>query len=442
MNSTDERQAIVYIPLNQIRVSPDNPNSHSDQKIRTLANNIQRFGLLNPITVAEQESELYKIVAGEGRFLAYMDLDKRDSSGRWGTIPSIILKDSDEFLTWGRRLSENRLRSFNWIAECISLAGMKADGVSKAELGELFGLSEKRIERMIELGKIPRIQDLVHRVGAARGPHLSESDNEATISLRAATDYILPLRIQVDRKGNTPIWDYSEVDECIKKLLSGEIKPDELPLYSADRREAIGKAKAQTEVESQTSEPAVNSRIRAESKISILSNQIETLVAKNNALEADRESLKQDLTGLNKKLYEVNAGGSEGKSIRDEVNRLVEERLELEQEKMRKQAKTDAEDELRRHWKDLQDEKRFFEKCQQSVNEKEHELRDWEKLIDHDKRSLDREARQRILDAIDGLVDALASLRKNWESLSKPDFENCIEHMNETQRMFRMLLPK
>jgi hypothetical protein len=55
---------------------------------------------------------------------------------------------------------------------------------------------------------------------------------------------------------------------------------------------------------------------------------------------------------------------------------------------------------------------------------------------------MDREARQRILDAIDGLVEALASLRKNWEALSKPDFEDCIEHMNETQRMFRTLLPK
>lgn len=251
MGTNNEQNSIVYLPLDHIKASPDNPNTHSEMKIQTLANNIRRFGLLNPISVhrCEGSDDCYEIVAGEGRLGAYGVLDKEEPSGRWKSIASIILEENDEFSIWGRRLSENRIRSFNWIAECVSLAGMKADGVTKEELSQLFGLSEKRIKRMIELGKIDSIQNLVPKVGAARGPHFSDLANEPIIALRAATDYLLPLRIQIERNGNIPIWDYREVDECINKLATGEIKPDEVPLYSADRREAIGKAKAKTETE-------------------------------------------------------------------------------------------------------------------------------------------------------------------------------------------------
>jgi hypothetical protein len=446
MGMTDNQKSITYLPLDRIRVSPANPNAHSDTKIKTLANNIARFGILNPISVIEQEPGLYEIVAGECRFLAYFDLDKRDpTSGKWGRIPAIILEDSDEFSTWGRRLSENRLRSSNWIAECISLDGMRTE-IPKSELAELFGLSIRRIEKMIEIGRIPTIRDLSGRPRAAqveaqevRSPDpSSDALSEPVISLKHAIDHLLPLRVQVDRQANTPIWDYTQVNECIRRLTTGELKSDELPLYSADCREAIGKAKAKAEKQI---DPQTTEQLRKlNTKINNMAAYNETLKRSNDDLQADRESLKKTVAGLNNRLKEVETARTA--SLNEEIQRSVEEKLQQERDVILNQAKVQAQQEFQENWTDLVKEKRAFEEYEQAIHTKERELKEWEKLIDHSKRSMDRDARQRMLDAIDGLVDAVTSLRKNWGLLSQPVFEDWIDHMKAAQIMYQKLYDK
>ena len=133
--SNNHSKQITYIPLHQIETHADNPNVHQEEAIQTLALNIREFGLLHPIGVVSKalDTEGYSIVYGAGRFKAFQFLNEQWPGEGWDSIPAIVLEESDDYSVWGRRLSENKLRSFNWVGECIELANMKADGKSRTD---------------------------------------------------------------------------------------------------------------------------------------------------------------------------------------------------------------------------------------------------------------------------------------------------------------------
>lgn len=118
-----------------------------------------------------------------------------------------VIYDQSEYGTWGRNLSENKLRSFCWTAECVCFARMKAEGKEWKQIAEVFGLkSQDDVNRRIALGNIPNLQSIDIHVG---------------ISLLEAVQYLLPLRIETGRSdtdGRERIYDYSEVTACIDLL--------------------------------------------------------------------------------------------------------------------------------------------------------------------------------------------------------------------------------
>lgn len=231
---SSQNKQIIYIPLDRIEPHADNPNVHSEENVQTLALNIREFGLLHPIGVVSKALDRgYTIVIGEGRFNAFQLLNQQWPGEGGDSIPAIVLEESDDYSVWGRRLSENRLRSFNWVGECIELTNMKEDGKSRTELAKLFGYSEDHIGHITAIGEIPGIEKVA---GAAPATQ---------VALRDIEKYVLPLSIQTARQGNVPVWDYSEVTTCIEKLATGELRREDLPAHSAERREAIGKAKAE-----------------------------------------------------------------------------------------------------------------------------------------------------------------------------------------------------
>jgi hypothetical protein len=228
------------------RPNPDNPNPHTGKKFATLAANIKEFGLIHPITVkpvrdANGETGKYEVVVGAGCLRAYEKLWSEARSNKatqsWTEIPCVISYDQSDYGTWGRNLSENKLGSFNWQAECVCFTRMRTEGKDWQQIAEVFGLKDHAdVLNRIAVGNIPGI-DKRNVVTGHNG------------SIKEAIHYLLPLRIEVSRnpdKGNERVYDYSEVTACIDKLTSTDPKTrlskDDFPNYSADRRVAIKEA--------------------------------------------------------------------------------------------------------------------------------------------------------------------------------------------------------
>jgi hypothetical protein len=159
--------------------------------------------------------------------------------------------DQSDYGVWGRNLSENKLRSFNWQAECVCFARMKVEGKDENEIGKIFGIDgERSIGLRIALGNIPTLTKLQDGTRFTVPSHTKlEGETRFTLTFRDAVHFLLPLRIEKGRNpdnGNERIYDYSEVTTCISKLISTDPKirlsKDDLPSYSADRRVAIKEA--------------------------------------------------------------------------------------------------------------------------------------------------------------------------------------------------------
>src|ERR1700704_2208446 len=98
---TDPRLSVAYRTLNDLKLDPRNPRSHSRQQIRQIAKSISTFGFNVPVLV---DADL-NVVAGHGRMLACRQLG-------WATVPTISLghltpAQAKAFLIADNRLTEN-----------------------------------------------------------------------------------------------------------------------------------------------------------------------------------------------------------------------------------------------------------------------------------------------------------------------------------------------
>jgi hypothetical protein len=57
---------VQALSINQIKLNPRNPRTHSAKQIRQIANSIVAFGFTNPLLVTEDGT----LIAGEGRYKA------------------------------------------------------------------------------------------------------------------------------------------------------------------------------------------------------------------------------------------------------------------------------------------------------------------------------------------------------------------------------------
>src|SRR5690606_4378737 len=66
-----EEMKIVYIPLEYIRPNPYQPRTKfSETSLRELAQSIESYGILQPITVRKFHDQHYELIAGERRLRA------------------------------------------------------------------------------------------------------------------------------------------------------------------------------------------------------------------------------------------------------------------------------------------------------------------------------------------------------------------------------------
>jgi hypothetical protein len=160
--SSGLRLAIAYRPLDELKLDPKNPRSHSRHQIKQIAKSIDTFGFNVPILIDADGN----VVAGHGRLLACRQLG-------WTTVPTISLAhltpaQAKAFLIADNRLTENSEWNDRLLAEQLKeLSLLELDfelDVTGFELAEI----DLRIESLNEDGAAE--DDPLDQVSAAAGP--------------------------------------------------------------------------------------------------------------------------------------------------------------------------------------------------------------------------------------------------------------------------------
>lgn len=159
---------IAYRDIDVTRIIPndDQPRSitdRSDHDIESLAANISRCGLLNPITVIPMTdgTDRFKIVAGHRRFAAIQRLG-------WNRISVTVIRSADEKTAFMMSLYENTLRR-QMTPEDIGRAYIRMQdlyALSIDEIAENEGGKKANIYKYIAIGKMGnRVRTTLESIG-------------------------------------------------------------------------------------------------------------------------------------------------------------------------------------------------------------------------------------------------------------------------------------
>lgn len=162
------------IPLGMVKPSPMNPRkTFDDEAVKELAANIERQGLLQPITVRPCEYEDfidesigevvsipigYEIVCGERRYRAFALLNAKESAngsqGRFQSIPTFVREMSDED-AFEAMITENLQRQdVDPMEEAFAFGQLISKGKSVEELALKFGKSIRFIQDRCKLNAL------------------------------------------------------------------------------------------------------------------------------------------------------------------------------------------------------------------------------------------------------------------------------------------------
>lgn len=487
---------ISLLPIEKVKPNPDNPNPHTPESIATLAANVKEFGLINPIMVRSiienhKESGKFEVIAGAGRLRAYERLWSEARSNKqtqkWSEIPAVVINDQTEFGAWGRRLSENKLRSFNWQAECVCFARMRAEGRDWKQIAEVFGLkSQEDVERRTALGSIPGLQNIDPRVN---------------LSMREARDYLLPLRVETGRNpddGNQRVYDYSEVTACIDKLVSGELSKEDLPTYSADRRLAIQRAQqdarlkeiaaaelanwkkklsekdgevkaAQAKLTAETkrlqdeaTKKAEKLRVDYEQKIKAVTTEIVEARSKIEGAGDEKAELQKRIDELteDRSLYEGQVTDLENKiaMLREQIELEVAEKVRAEmidqlREEIQAEKDAEQEQEIRDNFETLAREQEEVARQQQQIKAEKERFKKKVAELEEEKKQLEaqREKAAQLQD-INGWIKVfnrfcdefihmlgVANTRQYWTLMEKPEFKRIYSSLSGIADQLRQI---
>jgi hypothetical protein len=92
------RVQVIYRPLSELKLDPDNPRVHTPRQIRQIARSIETFRFVVPVLIDAQQ----KVIAGHGRILAALRLG-------WTEVPTIRLEHLNEAQAKAFAIADNRL---------------------------------------------------------------------------------------------------------------------------------------------------------------------------------------------------------------------------------------------------------------------------------------------------------------------------------------------
>lgn len=153
---TDSASAVILqIPLESLTISDLNPRKAvSDAHIESLADSIERFGLIHNLAGLMGEDGTVGIVAGGCRLRAIKVIAERSKDHPFATVPVKLAADAVEAEDWAS--AENAAREDMTPADEIRAFGrMKSRGASVPEIALAFAVTEARVYQRLALANLP-----------------------------------------------------------------------------------------------------------------------------------------------------------------------------------------------------------------------------------------------------------------------------------------------
>lgn len=153
---TDTASAVILqIPLESLTISDLNPRKAvSDAHIESLADSIERFGLIHNLAGLMGEDGNVGIVAGGCRLRAIQKIVERSKTHPFATVPVKLAANAAEAEDWAS--AENAAREDMTPADEIRAFGrMKERGASVPEIALAFAVTEARVYQRLALAGLP-----------------------------------------------------------------------------------------------------------------------------------------------------------------------------------------------------------------------------------------------------------------------------------------------
>ncbi|MEO0762635.1 MAG: ParB/RepB/Spo0J family partition protein, partial [Pseudomonadota bacterium] len=147
--------AIQHVPLANLYVSDLNPRrTVSEAHIESLADSIERFGLIHNLAGVLDADGKVGIVAGGCRLRAIQIIAERSKDHPFATVPVKLPADAAEAEDWAS--AENAAREDMTPADEIRAFGrMKARGATVPEIALAFAVTETRVYQRLALAGLP-----------------------------------------------------------------------------------------------------------------------------------------------------------------------------------------------------------------------------------------------------------------------------------------------
>lgn len=142
---------IVNLPLNEIRANPKQPRTYFDEKeLKSLAQSIIQYGVIQPIIVQPSPIFGYEIIAGERRYRASVLAELSE-------IPAVVKRNLNESQIETIALLENIQReNLNPIEEALAYQNiLKNQALTQEQLAEQIGKSRAYLTNMLRLLALP-----------------------------------------------------------------------------------------------------------------------------------------------------------------------------------------------------------------------------------------------------------------------------------------------
>ncbi len=150
LNSNNAPSSINEVELDLIHANPSQPRKDFDpQALEELAESIRAIGIIQPITLRQEEDGSYMIIAGERRFRATQLAGLQ-------TIPAYIRKVSDDSVMEMALIENIQREDLNAIEVALAYQQLQTkSGLTQEELAKRVGKSRASVANFMRLLRLP-----------------------------------------------------------------------------------------------------------------------------------------------------------------------------------------------------------------------------------------------------------------------------------------------